>query len=124
DPAEAGDGGIVEDRALVRRRVARDIVNPVVAKQRKTVAPAAKPMPAASPSLHKGLSACLPLQNESCRLAGHYAARSNRHPVAVEFVVLVVAALARAEIGEVMDELDCRDPFDHLEPQLILAAQP
>ncbi|HEY7873471.1 MAG TPA: DUF2945 domain-containing protein [Rudaea sp.] len=87
-------------------------------------APAAKPMAAASPSPHKELSACLPLQNESCGPAGHCDARSNRHPIAVEFVVLVVAAQARAEIGEIMDELDCRDPFDHLEPQLILAAQP
>ena len=48
--------------------------------------------------------------------------RSNRHPVAVEFVVLIVAAVAGAEIGEVVDELDCRDPLYHLETQLVLAA--
>jgi hypothetical protein len=48
--------------------------------------------------------------------------RSNRHSVTVEFVVLIIAAEAGAEIGEVVDELDCRNPLDHLETQLVLAA--
>ncbi len=46
---------------------------------------------------------------------------SDRHPVAEELVVLVVAALAGPEIGEVGDELDRRDPLDHLEAELVLA---
>ena len=50
--------------------------------------------------------------------------RSDRHPVAVEFVILVISALTGAKIREVMDELDRRDPLHHLEPELILAAQP
>ena len=40
-------------------------------------------------------------------------------PVAVEFVVLVVAALPCAEIGEVMDEFDRDDPFYHLEAESV-----
>ena len=49
---------------------------------------------------------------------------SNRLPVAVELMVLVVAALARAKVGEIVHELDGRDPFHHLETQLVLATQP
>src|SRR5579864_7500050 len=37
DPAKAGYGGIVEDRALVRRRVEPDIMNPVIGRQLKTI---------------------------------------------------------------------------------------
>jgi len=44
------------------------------------------------------------------------------HPITVEFMIFVVAALAGAKVGEVMNELDCRDPFHHLESQLVLAA--
>jgi hypothetical protein len=40
---------------------------------------------------------------------------SDRHPIAIEFVILIIAALARAEIGEIRGELDRRDPLDHLE---------
>ncbi len=50
--------------------------------------------------------------------------RSNRHTVAVEFVVLIVAAVAGAQVGKVMNEFDRDDPFDHLEAELVLAAQP
>ena len=39
-------------------------------------------------------------------------------------MIFVVSALARAKVREIMDELDRRDPFHHLEPELILAAQP
>jgi hypothetical protein len=38
-------------------------------------------------------------------------------------MVLIMAALARTEIGEVVHKFDRRDPLDHLEAQLILASQ-
>jgi len=40
---------------------------------------------------------------------------SDRHPITIEFVVLVIAALASTEVGEVVNELDGFDPFDHFE---------
>src|SRR5215470_1225932 len=46
------------------------------------------------------------------------------HAVAEVLMVLVVAALPRAEMGEALDELDGLDPLDHLEAQLELVAQP
>jgi hypothetical protein len=39
-------------------------------------------------------------------------------------MIFVVAALTSAKVYKIMDELDCRDPFHHLEPKLIFAAQP
>ena len=38
-------------------------------------------------------------------------------------MVFVIAALASAEMGEVVNELDRRYPFDHLEAELVLATQ-
>src|SRR4249919_1084687 len=49
---------------------------------------------------------------------------SDRHAIAVELVVLVVATWSGAQIGVVFDELDLRDPLDHLEAEFVLAAQP
>jgi hypothetical protein len=49
---------------------------------------------------------------------------SNRHAVSIEFVILVIATLAGAEVREIVDELDRRDPLDHLEPELVFTAQP
>jgi hypothetical protein len=39
-------------------------------------------------------------------------------------MVLVVAALSRAEMSEALDELDSLDPFDLLEAELKLVSQP
>jgi hypothetical protein len=39
-------------------------------------------------------------------------------------MIFVIAALTSAKVGEIMDELDSRDPFHHLEPKFIFAAQP
>ena len=50
--------------------------------------------------------------------------RSDRHAITVELVVLIITALACAEISEVMHEFDRCDPLDHLETQLIFASQP
>ena len=50
--------------------------------------------------------------------------RSDRRSIAVELVILVVAALASAEVGEVVHELDGRDPLHHLEAELVFAPQP
>jgi hypothetical protein len=44
--------------------------------------------------------------------------------VAEEFVVLVVAAVAAADLGVVGDEFDSFDPLDLFEPELDLVAQP
>src|SRR6185437_9399692 len=49
---------------------------------------------------------------------------SDRHPVTVEFMILIVSALACAQICEVMNEFNCRDPLHHLEPELVFTAQP
>ena len=49
---------------------------------------------------------------------------SDRHAVTVEFVVLVVAPLARPKVGEIRDELDRFDPLDVLEAQFVLAPKP
>src|SRR6185312_16704649 len=49
---------------------------------------------------------------------------SNRHTVSIELMILVIAALSRAEVGEVPNKLDRRDPLDHLEAQLVLTPQP
>lgn len=49
---------------------------------------------------------------------------SDGHPIAIEFVVFVVAALASAEIGEVANEHDGFDPLDHFETQFVLTSQP
>jgi hypothetical protein len=49
---------------------------------------------------------------------------SNWHAVPVEFVILVVTAFTRAKIGKIVHELDGRDPLDHFEADLVLAAQP
>jgi hypothetical protein len=49
---------------------------------------------------------------------------SDRHPVAVEFMIFVISALTGAKVGEIMNELDCCDPFHHLETEFIFAAQP
>ena len=46
----------------------------------------------------------------------------DRLPVAEEFVVLVVAAVAAAEVGEVGDELHTFDPLHLLEAELGLVA--
>lgn len=46
-----------------------------------------------------------------------------RHAVE-ELVVLVVPALAHVDAFHVLDELDGADPLDHLEPELVLDAQP
>src|SRR5215469_1232229 len=50
--------------------------------------------------------------------------KSDRHPVTVEFVVLVVAPLAGSEVGEIRDEIDGFDPLDVFEAQFVLAAKP
>src|SRR6185312_4968561 len=50
--------------------------------------------------------------------------RSDRHPIAVELVILVIASLTGAKVRKVMDELNRRYPLHHLEPELILATQP
>src|ERR1700751_1047800 len=49
---------------------------------------------------------------------------SNRHSITVELVVLIVAALARPEVGKILYQFDSRDPFDHLEPKLVFATEP
>ena len=49
---------------------------------------------------------------------------SDRHPVTVEFMIFVVSALTSAKVREIVNELDCCDPFHHFEPELIFAAQP
>ena len=43
---------------------------------------------------------------------------SNRLTVPEEFVVFVVAAMTAADVGVALDELDARDPFHLLEPEL------
>jgi hypothetical protein len=48
--------------------------------------------------------------------------RLDWHPITVEFMIFVIAALAGAKVREVMNELDRRDPLHHFEPQLIFAA--
>ena len=53
--------------------------------------------------------------SERCRL--------DWHPKTVKFMIFVVAALAGAEIREIMNEFDRRDPFHHLEAKLVFAAQ-
>jgi len=40
---------------------------------------------------------------------------SNRHTISIELMIFVVAALAGAKVGEIVDKLDRRDPLDHLE---------
>src|SRR5215471_13187630 len=47
---------------------------------------------------------------------------SNRHAIAVELVVLVVATLPRAQVREAFDELDGLNPLHLLEAQLELVA--
>src|SRR5215471_15780437 len=49
---------------------------------------------------------------------------SNRHAVAVEFVILVVAPLAGPEVSEILNEIDGFDPLDVFEAQFVLAAKP
>jgi hypothetical protein len=49
---------------------------------------------------------------------------SNRHAIPVELVIFVITTIAGAEVGEIVHELDRRDPLDHLEAQLVLATQP
>ena len=56
--------------------------------------------------------------------SGESAMQSDRHAIAEEFVILVVTAFTGAKVGIVMHELDGRDPFDHFEADLVLAAQP
>ena len=41
---------------------------------------------------------------------------SDRHSIAVEFMIFVISALAGAEVREIMDELNRGNPFHHLEP--------
>jgi hypothetical protein len=41
--------------------------------------------------------------------------QSDRHAVAVEFVILVVAAFTRAKIGKIVHEFDGSNPLDHFE---------
>ena len=48
----------------------------------------------------------------------------DRLSVAEEFVVLVVAAVAAADLGVVGDELDALDPLDLFEAELDLVAEP
>ena len=48
-------------------------------------------------------------------------ASSDRHAVAEEFVIFVVAPFTGAKVGIVMHELNGRDPLDHLETDLVLA---
>src|SRR5665213_1061735 len=48
-------------------------------------------------------------------------AQSNRHAVAEEFMILVVTALTRTQIGIVVHEFYGRDPFDHFESVFVLA---
>src|SRR5262249_61080495 len=48
----------------------------------------------------------------------------DRHAVAEVLMVLVVAALPGAEMGEALDELDGLDPFDLLEAKLKLLGRP
>jgi hypothetical protein len=55
--------------------------------------------------------------------AGLLAAGSDRLAVAEELVVLVVAAVAPTDLGEVRDELDAGDPLHLLEAELDLVAQ-
>src|SRR5690348_13502402 len=49
---------------------------------------------------------------------------SDGHAVPIEFVVLVIATLAGAQLRVITHELYGLDPFDHLEAQLVLASQP
>src|SRR5262249_60192550 len=49
---------------------------------------------------------------------------SDRHAIAVEFVVLVIATLPRTQVAEALDELDGLDPLHLFEAQLELIAQP
>ena len=39
-------------------------------------------------------------------------------------MIFVISALTGAEVREIMNELDRRDPLHHLEPKLVFAAQP
>jgi hypothetical protein len=48
---------------------------------------------------------------------------SNRFPIAVELMILVVAALTGPKMGEVVDELDRGNPFHLLETELIFTPQ-
>src|SRR5262249_58370574 len=54
----------------------------------------------------------------------HRTVPSDRHAIAVELVVLVVATLPRAQVAEALDELDGLNPFHLLEAQLKLVAEP
>src|SRR5215469_1568016 len=49
---------------------------------------------------------------------------SDRHAIAVELVVLVVATLPFAQVAEALDELDGLNPLHLLEAQLKLVAEP
>ena len=51
-----------------------------------------------------------------CRASsGPGAMQSDRRAVAVEFVILVVAAFTRVEIGKIVHEFDGCNPLDHFE---------
>ena len=43
--------------------------------------------------------------------------------MAIKLVILVVSALASTKIAVIMHALDRRNPLDHLEADLVLAAQ-
>jgi hypothetical protein len=48
-------------------------------------------------------------------LLGSLPRASNRHTVSIELMIFVIAALTGARVSEIVDELDRRDPLDHLE---------
>ena len=48
---------------------------------------------------------------------------SNRFPITVELVILVVAAPSGAKMSKVVDELDRRNPFHLLETEFIFSPQ-
>jgi hypothetical protein len=48
---------------------------------------------------------------------------SNRFPITVELMILVVAALTGPKMGKVVDELDRGNPFHLLETELIFTPQ-
>src|SRR6185437_7296104 len=56
--------------------------------------------------------------------AGAVMFSSNRHSISIELMILVVTALAGAEVRVLMHELDGLDPLHHLEAELVLTAQP
>jgi hypothetical protein len=133
-------------RPGVRTRAALNVVSPTPggrpAPSRAPPLPGGAPAPTRAPPLrmahplhiHGALFRVLSIEGEAppAHLAGcarnplavRAAENSDRHPVTVEFMIFVISALTSAKICKIMNELDRGDPFHHLKPELIFAAQP